>query len=162
MHKKTAVISRRLAHSDYIYALMKSCDSRYSKCLYFASSALSRKVEKLASECWQPAGLSPSHGYLLMLAIEEPGVHPSALGEQLQLTPSTITRLIEKLEEKQLVLRISEGKATSVFATPKGKDMLDLLKDCSHQFYVKYSQILGEEKSAALTASMCSVADQLG
>ena len=81
---------------------MKACDSRYSQCLYFASSALSRKVEKLASQCWAPVGLSPSHGYLLMIAIEEPGVQPSFLVEQLQLTPSTITRLIEKLDEKQL------------------------------------------------------------
>jgi len=141
---------------------MKSCDSRYSQCLYFASSALSRKVEKLATECWLPTGLSPSHGYLLMIAIEEPGVHPTFLAEQLQLTPSTISRLIEKLEEKELVLRTNEGKITSEFPTAKAREMQPLLKQCVARFYALYSQALGEAPSAALAASMCSTADQLG
>jgi MarR family transcriptional regulator, organic hydroperoxide resistance regulator len=141
---------------------MKACDSRYSQCLYFASSALSRKVEKLATECWAPVGLSPSHGYLLMIAIEEPGVQPSFLVEQLQLTPSTITRLIEKLEEKKLVVRTTEGKITSVFPTAKATEMKPLLKQCVAHFYALYSQALGVEPSAALAASMCSTADQLG
>lgn len=149
-------------HAGIFTTIMKSCDSRYSKCLYFASSALSRKVEKLANECWQPAGLSPSHGYLLMIAIEEPGVHPSFLVEQLQLTPSTITRLVEKLEEKQLVIRTTEGKITNVYPTPKGEQMLPLLQQCTRHFYEKYSQALGKEESSELAASMCSMADQLG
>lgn len=140
---------------------MKACDSRYNKCLYFASSALSRKVEKLAVECWKPVGLSPSHAYLLMVAIEEPGVQPSFLVDQLQLTPSTITRLIEKLEEKKLVVRATDGKLTNVYATPKGKEMLPLLKNCLHDFYNQYSAILGKEQSSQLVASMCSMADKL-
>ncbi len=140
---------------------MKACDSRYKQCLYFASSALSRKVEKLATECWQPAGLSPSHGYLLMVVIAEPGVQPSLLVEQLHLTPSTITRLIEKLEEKKLVVRTAEGKVTNVYPTPKGKDMLPLLQSCVASFYQRYSQMLGKEESEHLVKSICEVTDKL-
>ena len=76
---------------------MKSCESAFSKCLYFSSQALARKVEKLAIESWKPTGLSPSHAYLLILVLREPGLQPTTVGEQLQLTPSTITRLVEKL-----------------------------------------------------------------
>lgn len=140
---------------------MKACDSRYHECLYFASSALSRKVEKLATECWQPAGLSPSHGYLLMIAIEEPGVQPSFLCDQLQLTPSTITRLIEKLEEKKLVIRSTEGKTTNVHPTAKGKDMLPLLKQCVVNFHQRYTEILGEAESAKLVSNICNMTDKL-
>lgn len=80
---------------------MKTSDSQYAECLYFTSSALARKVEKMANECWKQVDLSPSHAYLLMAVLEEPGMQPGNLAEQLQLTPSTITRLIEKLEEKK-------------------------------------------------------------
>lgn len=140
---------------------MNACNSRYNKCLYFVSSALSRKVEKLAVECWKPVDLSPSHAYLLMIAIEEPGVQPSFLVDQLQLTPSTITRLIEKLEEKKLVVRTTDGKLTNVYPTPKGKDLLPALKNCLHEFYHKYTALLGKEQSAQMVAAMCEMTDKL-
>jgi DNA-binding MarR family transcriptional regulator len=140
---------------------MKACDSRYHQCLYFASSALSRKVEKLATECWLPTGLSPSHGYLLLIAIEQPGVQPSFLCDQLQLTPSTITRLIEKLEEKKLVTRTTEGKMTNVNPTVKGKEILPLLQQCIANFHQRYTAMLGEAESAQLVDHICSMTDKL-
>lgn len=56
--------------------IVKAADSTYSQCLYFSSNALARKMEKLAIECWKPVGLSPSHAYLLMLVLDNPGIHP--------------------------------------------------------------------------------------
>ena len=82
---------------------MKTSESRYCSCIYFSSAAFARKIEKIAVESWKPVGLAPSHGYLLMNVIDEPGIQPGALADQLQLQPSTITRLIEKLEEKKMV-----------------------------------------------------------
>ncbi len=114
---------------------MKSCDSTFCKCLYFSSQALARKVEKLALESWKPTGLSPSHAYLLLLVLRDPGIQPTWAGEQLQLSPSTITRLVEKLEEKKLVVRTNEGKLTNIYPTPKGKTMQDLLNACLKSFY---------------------------
>ena len=80
---------------------MKTTESKYCKCLYFTANALARKIEKLALESWSKIGLSPSHAYLLLLVLEEPGIQPTGIAEQLQLQPSTITRLLEKMEEKK-------------------------------------------------------------
>jgi MarR family transcriptional regulator, organic hydroperoxide resistance regulator len=140
---------------------LKTSDSKYCKCLYFTSGALARKVERLAQQSWQKVNLSPSHAYLLMMVIESPGLQPGTVGEQLQLTPSTITRLVQKLEEKKLVVRISEGKATNIYPTPKGKDLLPDLKACLGEFYNRYSQILGKEESAQLVQRMGMMADKL-
>ena len=140
---------------------MKTSESRYCKCMYFVSGALSRKMEKLAVESWKKVALSPSHAYLLMMVIDEPGVQPSDLSKELHLTPSTITRLIEKLEQKKLVVRTTEGKLTNVYPTPKGKDLLPTLKSCLHEFYQKYSEILGREESEKLVRNMSRIADRL-
>ena len=43
---------------------MKISDSRYGRCMYFASNALARKTEKLAVAAWKKEDLSPSHAYL--------------------------------------------------------------------------------------------------
>lgn len=140
---------------------MKTSESRYSQCMYFSCSAFARKIEKIALESWKPAGLSPSHGYLLMLVIEEPGIQPGILANHLQLQPSTVTRLIEKLEEKKLAVRTTEGKLTNVYATPKGKAMYALLKDCVKNFYSSYSAVLGKEECSRMIQSMNKLADKL-
>ena len=145
----------------FIFAAMKAANSKYCQCPYFSSNALARKIEKLANDSWKKVGLSPSHAYLLMLAIEEPGIQPSALVRQLLLTPSTITRLIEKLEEKKLVVRTTEGKLTNVYPTPKARAMLQDLKACLEHFYQNYSSVIGKEESARLVTNMNKLVDKL-
>jgi MarR family transcriptional regulator, organic hydroperoxide resistance regulator len=136
-------------------------ESRYCRCMYFSSAALARKIEKLAVKAWEPVGLSPSHAYLLMIAIDEPGVQPSDLAGELLLTPSTITRLIEKLEEKKFVARSSSGKMTRVFPTARAKALRPVLQDCLKTFYETYSSILGKDESARLVLAMNRVTDKL-
>lgn len=140
---------------------MKTSESKYGQCLYFTANALARKIEKLAEQSWSKLELSPSHAYLLMMAIEDPGVQPSTLVNHLQLQPSTITRLIEKLEARKLVVRTTEGKMTNVYPTPKGKELLPKLKECLQEFYSRYAAILGKEESAKLVQSMGKFADKL-
>lgn len=140
---------------------MKASESGYCRCLYFTSNALARKVDKLASETWKRVNLSPSHAYLLMLVIEQPGIQPKYLAGHLQLEPSTITRLMEKLETKKLLMRTTEGKLTNVFPTHRAKELLPKLKECLHEFYTRYSSILGKKESARFVQQMVQVSDQL-
>ena len=141
--------------------MKKISDSHYCRCMYFVTNALARKIEKIASESWEKVDLSPSHAYLLMLVIDEPGIQPMALSEELHLKPSTITRLIEKLEEKKLLVRTHEGKVTNVYPTPKAKELQPKLKQCVYEFHERYSAILGKEDSAKLVQSMNRIADKL-
>lgn len=140
---------------------MKTSESKFCSCLYFTTNALARKVEKLAVESWKKIGLAPSHAYLLKLVIDEPGMQAGVLAEQLQLTPSTITRLIEKLEEKKLVTRVTEGKTTNVFPTQKAKEMKIQIKQCIEEFHEKYVKILGKEESKQFIQNMNTMADKL-
>ena len=140
---------------------MKTSESKYKQCIYFASNALARVVEKLSIEEWKKVDLSPSHAYLLMLVLEEPGMQPGTIAGQLRLTPSTITRLIEKLESKKLVVRTVEGKLTNVYPTPKAKELQPRLIACAESFTKMYYNILGKEESDRLTRTMAKVADQL-
>jgi DNA-binding MarR family transcriptional regulator len=140
---------------------MKTSESRYSKCLYFTSNALARKVDKLAQESWKKVNLSPSHAYLLMMVIEEPGLQPKILAQHLQLQPSTITRLMEKLELRKLIIRATEGKLTNVYPTPKAKEILPRLNECLSEFYGRYAEILGKEECGRFVQNMVKMTDKL-
>ncbi|GAC1569046.1 MAG: hypothetical protein NVS3B8_16420 [Chitinophagaceae bacterium] len=130
--------------------------------MYFASNALARKTEKLAIEAWKKADLSPSHAYLLMIVLEDPGVQPGALSLELHLAPSTITRLIEKLEEKKLVVRTTEGKTTRAYPTLKSKEMKPLLQQCVEDFYKSCSTLVGKDACNRFVNSLTKMADKLG
>jgi DNA-binding MarR family transcriptional regulator len=140
---------------------LKHSENHYRKCLYFSANALARKTEKLALESWSKVGLSPSHGYLLMLVIDQPGIQPTMIASWLHLTPSTVTRLILKLERMKLLHRTTEGKSTNVHPTVKGKNLLPKLKACQQEFVARYGSILGEQESLRLALQMVSVADKL-
>jgi DNA-binding MarR family transcriptional regulator len=140
---------------------MKTSESKYSSCLYFTANALARKIEKIAIDTWKRVDLSPSHAYLLMLTLDEPGIQAGQLAEQLQLTPSTITRLLEKLEEKKLVIRASEGKQTNVYPTQKAKEMKPLLNECLIDATDRFGKILSKEESKQFIKTMHHVSEQL-
>lgn len=140
---------------------MKTSDSKFCNCLYFTANALARKTEKLASESWKKTGLAPSHAYLVILTLEEPGINAGQAAEQLQLKPSTITRTIEKLEEKKLLIRVTEGKLTNLYPTKKAKEMQPVLKQCVEEFNEKYLAILGREESNRFIKTMNTIADKL-
>lgn len=140
---------------------MKASDSKYKHCMYFIANALGRRIEKLAMETWKQVDLSPSHAYLLLLVIEEPGIQPTAISEQLLLTPSTITRLIEKLEDKGLASRSTEGKLTRVYPTEKAKALFPKLMECVQHFTEHSTNILGKDESFRMVNNMASLADKL-
>ncbi|NCI45510.1 MarR family winged helix-turn-helix transcriptional regulator [Sediminibacterium soli] len=140
---------------------MKTSECRYCTCPNFLAGTVARKIEKMAAESWKETGLAPSHAYLLLLTLEEPGIQAGIIAQHLQLTPSTITRLVEKLEERKLVTRVSEGKQTNVFPTQKAREMKPLLKKCSEDFHEKYTELLGKSDSKQFIQYMTRIADRI-
>jgi DNA-binding MarR family transcriptional regulator len=141
---------------------MKASRCKFSKCLYFSANALARKVEKMAQDIWKEVGLSPSHAYVLMLVLDEPGIQPGAIAREIQLKPSTVTRLIEKLEVMRLVQRTTSGKLTNVYPTPKGNALHPRLKSGLTAFHEKYTAILGKEESMRFVEQVNLQSDKLG
>ncbi len=130
-------------------------------CLYFQSNNLARNLSRMADEAFRSVGLSPSHAFLLMKVIDEPGIQPSRLSEILGLTPSTITRLIEKMEYQGYLERASEGRATLVSPTNKCIAKESELRIAWKNLQKQYTEILGERYTEVLTEMTTKAIDQL-
>lgn len=131
-------------------------------CLYFTANSLARQVSHLAEEEFRYTGLSPSHAFLLMLVIKQPGITPKELSEALHLAPSTVTRFVDALILKQgLVERRTEGKSARIYPTDKGRDMREQISKCWQNLYHRYSKILGEEEGIRLTAEIDKADEKL-
>ncbi len=133
---------------------MESCDTKYCGCLYSSANTFARLMTKMAEEEFAVTGLAPSYAFLLMSINEKPGIQPKELAEHMQLTASTVTRLIEKMEAKGLVTRTSVGRTTEVYPTHKCSDLDNKIKEAWMNLYKRYSQLLGEEEAKKLTTDV--------
>ncbi|MFX4262433.1 MarR family winged helix-turn-helix transcriptional regulator [Pelotomaculum propionicicum] len=130
-------------------------------CLYFTASKLARIITKMAEEEFAPTGLSPAYAFLLMIVHERPGISQQELGSALHLTPSTVTRFIDKLEVKGFVTRTVEGKNSLINLTEKGLVLQERIEQAWSSLYDRYSDILGEEEGDSLTKLIFDAGERL-
>ena len=95
------------------------------------------------------------------MVLDNPGIQPGSIADQLQLTPSTISRLIEKLEERKLVVRTTEGKITNVYPSPKAKQLMPELQACVARSQAAYLESLGNQDIKELVKNMNQISDKL-
>ncbi len=141
---------------------MNISESPYCGCLYYSANALSRIVTRMAEEYFAPTGLSPSHAFLLMSVIRQPGLSAGDAAALMQLTPSTVTRLAEKCLERGLLTRTSEGKYTLLHATPEGEALGPELFKAWQAMSARFQEKLGEGPARNLTGTIAKAADALG
>lgn len=130
-------------------------------CLYFTANSLARVLTSMAEEEFKKTGFAPNYAFIIMLVCEKPGMMQKEIGEYLQLTPSTITRFVDKLEQKNMVVRKGEGKAVFLEATEEGKAMLPEIQAAWEALYHRYSKILGYEAGNELTKKLWQCTLQL-
>ena len=135
-------------------ALLKKTEELFHNCLYFTANSLARKITKMADECFKMTGLAPSHAFLMMLVNDYPGIGPKALGDHLNLAPSTVTRFVDALIYKGFLTKTAQGKNTFIEITDQGKDLLEPIAAAWKNLYCRYSDILGEENGQNLTRTV--------
>jgi len=119
--------------------------------LYQSSGKLAKMLSELAEREFKQIGLSPSYAFLLMAVNDQPGIQPSQLSEIMDLDPSTISRLVEKMEYQGYVDRVSEGRSTHIHPTDMGKDLDTKIGIAWKKLEKQYVECLGERYAEVLT-----------
>jgi len=82
----------------------------FERCIYFNTNALARKLNAIWDDAFSSYDLTPPQAYLLRLVLAHPGMTQQAISQELQLNKSTVTRFVNQLEKKDLLVRTaSEG-----------------------------------------------------
>lgn len=121
----------------------------YEQCLYFNANALVRSLNRIWDEAFKQLGLSPAHGYLLRLVLEQPGLSQKAIAQELGLAPSTVTRFIDALCNRKLLQRSKakgDGRELTVKATARGEALRRQLEQTGSTLYQRMRQQLGEQR----------------
>ena len=116
-------------------------------CLFFTSNALARVISRMAEKAFAPIAMTPSHAFLLMLAIETPGISQKELAEALHLAPSTVSRFVDALFRRGYVEKEVSGRNTFIHPTAVGNAMKEAVDTCWKSLYEDYCAILGEDEA---------------
>ncbi len=135
---------------------------RMNTCLFFSSTKLAREFNKIGEEAFKKLGLSPSHAMLIYVVNQTDAIQQKELGERLYLTPSTITRFIEKLEYKGLVIKRSEGKNVYVSTTEQGKALQVEIIEAWNKLHTLYEDILTDEETKQFISISNKLLKKLG
>lgn len=151
-----------VVHTNIVYfAPMAKSESKYCGCLFFSANALARNLTRIAEEEYKVIGLSPSHALLLLTINEHQGIQPKELAMEMQLTPSTVTRLLDKLESKKYIVREEEGKKVKVFSTIKGRSLNQKIKNAWLRLYNRYIGVTGLDEGKKMTHWIYETAQKL-
>lgn len=140
---------------------MEDINDRLCSCLYFSSNKLARIIGKIADEEFRITGLSPSYAFLISIVDKNSGIGQKEIGEILHMTPSTITRFIDKLENKGLLVRKNDGKNTFIFLTEKGTLLQPAITKAWSNLDEKYSELLTVEEKDHFILAINNVINKL-
>lgn len=126
----------------------------FSNCLVFLTQALARKLGTLADEKFGRLGLSTSQGLALIRISRSDSITPGELAGEMQLDPSSITRLVDKLQRLGYVKRQSKGKSTEIRISRSGMDTAEQAKVAWNEIWQNYMAALGPECSQNLKQNL--------
>jgi DNA-binding MarR family transcriptional regulator len=127
--------------------------------IFFLTSAFARKLGNQADKLLETVGLSSSHALLLHLVNKNPGIQPSQLAKMLHLKASTITRLVQKLERRELVEKQSEGRATKIVCTSEGQTTAKNIEQKWERLIQQVREVLGERYVDVLSEMISNALD---
>lgn len=136
----------------------------FERCIYFNTNVLARKLNSRWDKAFSRFDLPPSHGYLLRLVLERPGLSQQAIARELRLDKSTVTRFVGKLEESGLLRRaVSREDQREKVVKPTSKALaiqneLELLGD---ELFELMCKIVGKTKVRKFVASIREIGEQL-
>ncbi|MGB5396911.1 MAG: MarR family transcriptional regulator [Gammaproteobacteria bacterium] len=133
----------------------------FERCLYFNVNALARKVNAIWDEAFAEFDLSPAHAYLLRLVLENPDITQTRIADELRLEKSTVTRFINVLEDKQLLMRTRTGRETMIKPTLQAKKMKNRLNKKADALYQEMLKTMGKSGLNELVTRMRETGNRL-
>lgn len=136
----------------------------FERCLYFNTNALARKLNATWENAFGKVGLSPSHAYLLRAVLKKPGVTQQELAKEMNLNKSTVTRFIEVLEKKNLLVRKSSSqdqREKLIHPSAQAIEMSDQLEALGNELYTSMCELIGNDSLEMFVNSAREINDKL-
>ncbi|QMS95942.1 MarR family winged helix-turn-helix transcriptional regulator [Streptococcus equinus] len=111
---------------------------------FFSLKKLNRILDKKTEETYRKIGLSHTYALTLFILSQEDGKCYKDLADILCITAPSMTKIIEKLNRRDLVNIIPNGRTKQIYLSDKGKDLADVIAETffsTRQEFIKLAEI---------------------
>ncbi len=118
----------------------------FEHCLYFNTAALARRLDKEWSTAFKPFDLTVPQAFMLRAVLERPGILPRELADAMVIARPTVTRALDGLQAKGLILRRSleyDGRELQVHPTELAVAMKEPLNFAAAAVTARLKKVLG-------------------
>lgn len=119
------------------------------KTIDYVLRATWQAVSRMYNEEASKYGASMSVGFALLSIDKENGIPSTALGPQMGMEPTSLTRTLKSMEDKGLIVRKKnpvDGRGVLIHLTKLGREKRDLSKDRVLKFNDVVRQHVSQEK----------------
>jgi len=119
------------------------------KTIDYALRATWQAVSRMYNEEASKYGASMSVGFALLSIDKDNGIPSTALGPQMGMEPTSLTRTLKSMEEKGLIVRKKnpvDGRGVLIHLTKLGKEKRELSRDRVLKFNDVIKQHVSQEK----------------
>ena len=120
-------------------------------CLFFTANSLARDITRMGEEEFASIGMTPSYAFLMLMAIDSPGISQKEISTGMNMAPSTVSRFIDALVKRKLLQKNVQGRTTYIHPTEKGTQLQEAIQEVWKNLFERYSEILGQENGETLT-----------
>ena len=120
-------------------------------CLFFTANSLARDITRMGEEEFASIGMTPSYAFLMMLAIDSPGISQKEISAGMNMAPSTVSRFIESLVRRGLLQKDVQGRTTYMHRTDRVLQLQEQIQEVWKNLYERSSSILGQKNGDELT-----------
>ena len=132
----------------------------FDDCLYFNTSALARRLERVWTVAFEPFDLTPPQAFTLRAVLDHPGLLQRELAEGLAIARPTATRALDALEAKGLIKRVSlerDGREQAIHPTSEAVTMKAALNEASGVVTRKLKRLLGAGEFSDVVAKLRTI-----
>lgn len=119
------------------------------KTIDYVLRATWQAVSRMYNEEASKYGASMSVGFALLSIDKENGIPSTALGPQMGMEPTSLTRTLKSMEDKGLIVRKKnpvDGRGVLIHLTKQGKEKRELSRDRVLKFNDVVKQHVSQEK----------------
>ena len=128
------------------------------KTIDYALRATWQAVSRMYNEEASKYGASMSVGFALLSIDKDNGIPSTALGPQMGMEPTSLTRTLKSMEEKGLIVRKKnpvDGRGVLIHLTKLGKEKRELSRDR----VLKFNEVIRQHVSQDKLDNFMEVAD---
>lgn len=123
-------------------------------CLLFQSRVFEHKLNKLAEIHFNEFGFHMTYAYILKVIYFKEKINPKELADILYVLPSTITRMVNKLIEEDLIIQGDGQSKKILMLSQKGEQLIPDLLNAWEKYHQDIEQEFGPELSKQLHSNL--------